>query len=231
MSKAMLIGLGAAGTGIGGICVYQWSGSDESTKEITISISDLFKSSQNKVLLTKTSDAGDWNKAWIKYRDANKDREEDEWNIVGFSGKKTEDSAFQEFKNACESKYLIKVKEVGDSNYRRVADWCTRPKKISELLESENGRELIPSDNANDDWTASWKKYREAHKEGSTSSYKSSDTWSIGSWNTDKNSESLSTNFKAKCLENAKKDVVTGKEDKLYGEVKDWCTRTKKISG
>ncbi|AEG73230.1 hypothetical protein MHF_0975 [Mycoplasma haemofelis Ohio2] len=231
MSKAMLAGLGAAGTGVGGLCVYQLSGSDESTKEITISISDLFKASQNKVLLTKTSDASDWNKAWVKYRDANKEREADEWNISGFSGKKTEANAFQEFKDACEGKYSIKVRGAGDSSYRRVDDWCTRPKKISELLESEGGIELIPSDNANDDWTASWKKYREAHKESQGNNYKTSDTWTITSWSTDKDNESLSTNFKTKCLEQVKQDVIEGKEDKLYGEVKNWCTRVKKVTG
>ncbi|AEW45547.1 hypothetical protein MHC_03435 [Mycoplasma haemocanis str. Illinois] len=227
LAKSGIVALSAGCVGAGGYCIYRFHNSHENRTELTTSVSELFKKSRNKVLLTSSSTVEEWNSAWIRYRDANKTQVSDVWNISGFSSKTTESNAFQEFKNTCESKYSLRVKGTEDINYKRIQDWCTRPKKIKELLMDEKEVEFIPENGADSDWKASWNTYREAHKESNGTSYKATDTWTLTNWSNDKGNDTLSTNFKSKCLEQAKKDIVNGKEDELYTQVKSWCTRKK----
>ncbi|AEG73184.1 hypothetical protein HF1_08470 [Mycoplasma haemofelis str. Langford 1] len=227
LAKAGIAALSAGCVGTGGYCIYKFHDSHGNHMELTTSISDLFKTSQNKVLLTNSSTSEEWNSAWVGYRDANKGKDSDEWKISGFSSKSAEDNAFQEFKDACISRYSIKVKGIEDRSYQQVKDWCTRAKKIAELLSDEEGIELIPENQADQDWKTSWNTYREAHKESSGTNYKETDTWTVTNWSQDKANDTLSTNFKSKCLEQSKKDIVNGKEDDLYKQVKNWCTRKK----
>ncbi|CBY92866.1 hypothetical protein HF1_08580 [Mycoplasma haemofelis str. Langford 1] len=232
MNKRVLTGVGAGMTatvaGVGGLYMYQSEGdSHEEPKTLTTSISQLFQQSKNKVLLTKSSTGEEWNRAWGRYKLSHQDKTSDEWGIPDFSKNQGSYDALPEFQDACTSRHSLEIESTEDINYKRVEDWCTRPKKIAELLGDEEGIELIPETGADSDWTSSWGKYRESQKASNGSSYKETDDWGISSWKEDKDKETLSNGFKSKCLDNSKQDIDKGSEDKLYQQVKSWCTRIK----
>ncbi|CBY92813.1 hypothetical protein HF1_08050 [Mycoplasma haemofelis str. Langford 1] len=226
--RAILSGTGIATACVSGFCLYQLSGSKEEpeeVKDLTTSISSLFQRSPNKVLLTPSSSEEDWNRAWSNYKNAHQDTSSDEWKIPNFENQKSTYNVLPAFKDACTGRYSMRAESEEDITYQRISQWCTRAKKVSELLKDEEGIELIPENGDDRYWTTSWIKYRDFHK----SSSNAKDTWEIDSWEADSKSDNLSDSFKTKCLLQAKQDIVNGKEDQLYQQVKNWCTKSKNI--
>ncbi|CBY92927.1 hypothetical protein HF1_09190 [Mycoplasma haemofelis str. Langford 1] len=180
-------------------------------------VSSLLEKEPAHVLLSSEDGDSLWNEAWKKYRDSNKDKELDSWKIKNFSANSKSETAIEGLKEACTSRYEDKVDGVKDFRYVNVKSWCTRPKKIFELLAAEKGIILLSKEASNSKaWSDAWADYKKEQN--------GTDTWKLSNWSSEKGKSEAPDSFKEKCKTQSEMNVNKGKEDELYVQVKRWCT-------
>ncbi|CBY92888.1 hypothetical protein HF1_08800 [Mycoplasma haemofelis str. Langford 1] len=229
---AKLLGLaGSLGTAaVGGGIYFASKDSPKST-----SISHLLESEKGLLLLSETTDAK-WQEAWKRYRDAHKEggsgnyKTEDLWNIKDWASKQKEDSAPEEFKSECEKRAKLEVLGKDGKEYQNVKSWCTRPKKVSELLSSIGNKVLLNKDGDSGEWSKSWEEYRKHHQKqpsGSSVSYEDKDELGVSSWTTKSKETGVPTEYKTACQTKADSYIEIEKvtEDTTFKRVEKWCTK------
>ncbi|AEW45610.1 hypothetical protein MHC_03750 [Mycoplasma haemocanis str. Illinois] len=220
--------LGATATG-GGIYL--------AIKDSPKPISELLSSEAGLLPITNDLDEK-WNAAWKNYRDSHKEsgsmtyKNRDRWNINGWETKKSEDVAPKEFKEACKSQSQSKVYSKNDQKYKDVKSWCTRPKKIRELLNWEGKRILLDATGDGEMWGKSWGEYRKHHeksRQASSITYEDSDVLSVAQWQNKRSQEQVPQEYKDACKTKSEEyinmDQVTN--DPVFSKVKRWCTKPK----
>ncbi|CBY92625.1 hypothetical protein HF1_06170 [Mycoplasma haemofelis str. Langford 1] len=207
MSLTPKLALATAGGGsaiTGGIIYSQISGKT--------SISELIKQEGKTILLSGTSEKGDWDAAWKTYKTSN-----NPW-MLDVTG----EEATQAFKDTCKSRSEVPVKDSSDKRFQEIKSWCTRNLTVSEWLQKE-GIQILKKGDSADKWNKAWGSYKDASvnkKEGSQPA--DNDVWGTEDWSTQKNQNTPSDKFKEKCEEKAKVKVAdTSSED--FQRVKAWC--------
>ncbi|AEG73260.1 hypothetical protein MHF_1006 [Mycoplasma haemofelis Ohio2] len=224
----LLSSLGAAATG-GGI---YWA-----VKDSTKPISQLLSSEKALLLITHDSDEK-WDAAWKNYRDAHKEggdtnyKDHDKWGIKGWENKRTVDTAPPEFKEECRRQSQLEVYGKDDQKYKDVKAWCTRPKKISELLSWEGERVLLNETGDEEAWGKSWGEYRKRHeksRQDSSVTYEDSDELSVNQWQTKRSEEQVPQEYKQSCKTKSGEyiNIEQATEDPTFAKVKKWCTKPK----
>ncbi|AEG72663.1 hypothetical protein MHF_0387 [Mycoplasma haemofelis Ohio2] len=220
--------MGAAATG-GGI-YYALSDDQSST-----SISELFKSEKGLKLMTSADDPK-WNEAWGNYRKDHKVgnsesyKDEDKWRISNWKEKKGEGSAFEEFKKECDKRSKVKVKDTNQPEYQDVKKYCSRPKKISELLSENKGRTLLDKSGDSTLWNKSWEEYKKTNvqsKTGTAVTYKAQDTWGVEGWSSKQSLTDAPAEYKTKCETKLDSYIDPNKltQDETFKQVVSWCTK------
>ncbi|CBY93122.1 hypothetical protein HF1_11140 [Mycoplasma haemofelis str. Langford 1] len=183
-------------------------------------------------------DDAKWNDAWKRYRDAHKVtstggannyKEIDIWGLSNWAQQKTQENAFDEFKNKCEEKSKLKMDPIS-KDYQDFKNYCARPKTISELIGEDDGVTLLSKSGAGDGehWNSAWKKYRASNlKSGSSSEYNKTDIWTVTGWSSDKSNGTATENYKTKCESQAALDIDVSKglKDTNFVNVRNWCTK------
>ncbi|AEG72671.1 hypothetical protein MHF_0395 [Mycoplasma haemofelis Ohio2] len=218
--------LGAAATGGGFYLAFKGN-------QNPISISELFKQEKGMKLMTEDNDAK-WNEAWVRYRDDHKItdntyKDEDSWGISNWKEKRSGGDAFAEFKQECEKKAKVAVQDTKSQEYQNVKKYCSRPKKISELL-SEAGRVLLDKSKDTELWNKSWSNYKLVNVEsgsGTSAKYKAADTWTVTGWESKRSSDTAPEEYKTQCETKVGGYVDPEKafEDETFKQVKSWCTK------
>ncbi|AEW45530.1 hypothetical protein MHC_03350 [Mycoplasma haemocanis str. Illinois] len=220
--------VGAAGIGGG---VY-WS-----LKDSLKPISSLLSTEKGLLPITQNSDEK-WKDAWKSYRDSQKEegsqnyKSQDKWNIKDWSTKKGQDDAPEEFKAACQQKFKLEVSGKDSQEYKDVEAWCTRPKKISELLTSEGQRVLLNNSGDEKEWKESWTEYRKAHQKqptGSSVTYETNDELGVSNWSTSSKNDSVPNEYKTACQTKSNEyvNIKQVTEDSTFKKVEKWCTKPK----
>ncbi|AEW45577.1 hypothetical protein MHC_03585 [Mycoplasma haemocanis str. Illinois] len=199
-----LLGLaGSLGTAVVGGGVYLTI--RDSSKPI--SITHLLTSERGLLLLSESNDVK-WQDAWKNYRDSHKEngsnnyREKDTWNIKNWSTKKGEDSVPEEFKEECKKRAKLETYGKNNKEYQNVKSWCTRPKKVSELLSSEGKKALLKGNGDEGEWGKSWEKYRAHHQKQPSSgaiNYQDQDELGVSSWTTKRSETNVPNEYKTAC--------------------------------
>ncbi|AEW45157.1 hypothetical protein MHC_01455 [Mycoplasma haemocanis str. Illinois] len=189
-----------------------------------VSISSLLRSvNPEKRLITATEvkDA-DWKSSYKLYRDQNKNNEKDIWNLKGWSKPTTPvtlTDATQEFLSACDANSKVEVSGKEDPLYKQVLAYCTRNTLVSDLIKEENkGKQLLDTSGSEQEteWKAAWGVYRTQNKD--------KNPWGINNWETEKDKETLPSDYKSKCEEKIKQPAHK-LEDENYKNVLAWCTK------
>ncbi|AEW45170.1 hypothetical protein MHC_01520 [Mycoplasma haemocanis str. Illinois] len=221
--------LGAVATGGGVYLAFK-------EKQTSVSISELFKQEKGVKLMTADDDDAKWNEAWIKYRDDHKItgdtnyEDEDKWGISNWKEKRSGENAFEEFKQECHKRSKVVVKDTQTQEYKDVKKYCSRPKKVSELLAEEGSKSPLDKDKDTDLWNQSWKDYKKVNAEsgdGSTVKYKATDTWNIPEWASKQKEGSAPSEYKTTCETKLNSYIVPDKafEDETFKQVVSWCTK------
>ncbi|AEG73221.1 hypothetical protein MHF_0964 [Mycoplasma haemofelis Ohio2] len=221
-----LLGLtGALGTAAAGGGVY-WS--MQSSKQ---PISNLLSSEKALLLITDYSDSK-WSDAWKKYKSSN--GEGNKWGIRDWLTKKDSNEAPTEFKEECKKRAESKVSGKSDQEYQDIKDWCTRPKKISELLSFEGKKVLLSQTGDSEEWGKMWTSYKKHHENGtqagnSGTTYKTPDELGVSDWTNKAKESSIPNEYKTACQTKAESHIDISKitEDPNFQKVEKWCTRDK----
>ncbi|AEG72659.1 hypothetical protein MHF_0383 [Mycoplasma haemofelis Ohio2] len=231
MDVKMLGAVGSLGTVATGGGVYFAIKGNQSTTPIT----ELFKKEKGWKLMT--SDDEKWNEAWEKYRNDHKNtgvdsyRDTDKWGLSNWKTKRSESSAFEEFKKECEKRSKVEVSSTEQPEYKDVKKYCSRPKKISELLSEDTTKTLLNKSGDTGEWKAAWNKYQSHHIErtnGNTVTYKNQDTWGMQNWETKKSDANAAPeDFKNECEKKWSSYINPEKltQDETFQQVRDWCTK------
>ncbi|AEG73173.1 hypothetical protein HF1_08360 [Mycoplasma haemofelis str. Langford 1] len=218
-----LLGLtGALGTAAAGGGIY-WS--VQASKQ---SISSLLASERGVLLIKDRSDST-WNDAWKKYKDSSGNK----WGIKDWSAKQSLQDAPDEFKEECEKRASEKVSSVERQEYKDVRNWCTRPKKVVELLNSEGKKVLLSQTGDDKEWNDSWTKYKKHHENkpasGSQVTYKSDDELGVSSFSNKTTQDNAPTEYKTACQTKSELHIDETKitEDPNFQKVEKWCTKDK----
>ncbi|AEG73266.1 hypothetical protein MHF_1012 [Mycoplasma haemofelis Ohio2] len=222
---AKFLGLsGALGSAaVGGGIYWSVKGSQES-------ISNLL-SSERGILLIKDDSDQKWNDAWKKYRESNNGS--NKWGIKNWGEKTGSENAPGEFKRECASRSLVKVSGKEQQEYKDIKAWCTRPKKVSELLDSEGKRVLLNQSGDAGEWKDLWTKYKKHHENtpqstGSTT-YKTSNELDMAKWTEKTSQQDVPEEYKSACQtkSNSYIDETKVTEDTTFKQVVLWCTKEK----
>ncbi|AEW45615.1 hypothetical protein MHC_03775 [Mycoplasma haemocanis str. Illinois] len=223
--NAKVLGLsGVLGsTAVGGGIYLSMRGTQES-------ISNLL-SSEKAILPIKESSDPKWNEVWKKYKEFNGGI--NKWGLKDWDKQQKETNAPEEFKNACESRSLMKVSNKEQQEYKDVKEWCTRPKKVSELLNSEGKRVLLNQSEDSAEWKNLWTQYKKHHentpKTGDSTTYKTSDELGVNNWSSKTSQEEAPEEFKNACKTKSESYIDETKitEDQTFKRVMLWCTKAK----
>ncbi|AEG73168.1 hypothetical protein HF1_08300 [Mycoplasma haemofelis str. Langford 1] len=212
--------LGAVGMGGGAYWAF---------KDSTKPISSLLSTEKGLLLITQTSDEK-WRDAWKNYKGS-----QNKWGIKDWSTKQNQDDAPEEFKEACQQKSKLKVSGKDSQEYKDIKAWCTRPKKVSELLSSEGQRVLLSQSGDEKEWGEFWKQYRERHKKqttGSSVTYETEDELKVSNWSTSNKNDSVPNEYKTACQtqSNTYINVEQVTNDSTFKKVEKWCTKPKNES-
>ncbi|CBY92369.1 hypothetical protein HF1_03610 [Mycoplasma haemofelis str. Langford 1] len=229
MDIKLLGAIGSAGTVAAGGGMYL------ALKDKTTPISELFKQEKGRVLMTDDSDAK-WDAAWELYRNDHKVegsttyKDVDKWGISNWKDKKGESKAFKEFKDECSKRSKAQVTDTNKQEYLDVKKYCSRPKKVSELLSEDKSLTLLKKGEDAEAWNASWSKYKEAQvvsKNNNNVTYKTTDTWSMSIWNSKKTDTTAPDDYKDECGKKADSYIVPENltEDETFKQVRSWCTK------
>ncbi|AEG73440.1 hypothetical protein MHF_1200 [Mycoplasma haemofelis Ohio2] len=217
-------GVGAAGAGGAYLAVANPFGEKG---ELT---SELIKSEAFVKPLTK--DDAKWNEAWKRYKEAHKVssspdsyKEKDIWGLSEWTQKKSQDSAFEGFKNECETRSKLRV-DKESQEYKDFKNYCARPKTVSELIGEDGGVTLLSKTGSGEDtqWNDAWKKYKAANTSATGAN---TDTWKIQDWTSAKDGETATSHYKDACEKQANMDIdlTKGLSDTNFVNVKNWCTK------
>ncbi|AEG72667.1 hypothetical protein MHF_0391 [Mycoplasma haemofelis Ohio2] len=201
-------------------------------KEATTSVSELFQKEKGWKLMT-ASDDSKWNEAWGRYKNDHKSNgtylDKDKWRLPNWKNKRDGSEAFLEFKQECEKRTKVAVKDTESQEYQNVKKYCARPKKVSELLTEATSKTLLDKNGDAEAWNASWDKYKQEHlvsSSGNTVAYKNPDKWGITGWGA-VDTLGVLQGYKDKCEEkwNSHIDPEKLTEDETFKEVLSSCTK------
>ncbi|AEW45164.1 hypothetical protein MHC_01490 [Mycoplasma haemocanis str. Illinois] len=223
----VIVSLGASTTG----GLYLALKKNKSTTPIT----ELFKKEKGWKLMDSNDEK--WNEAWERYRNDHKNtgensyRDTDKWGLSNWKDKRNESAAFEEFKRECEKRSKMKISNIEQQEYGDVKKYCSRPKKVLELLSEDTSKKLLDKNRDSEKWKEAWNKYRSYHIESTkdnTITYKNQDTWSMKNWSS-KNSDANAApdDYKNECEKrwNSYIDPMKLTEDETFQQVRDWCTK------
>ncbi|AEW45127.1 hypothetical protein MHC_01305 [Mycoplasma haemocanis str. Illinois] len=196
-------------------------------KDKKVEIAVLLKTSHpNKRLITSKSVSDDsWKKAYKAYREANKDKIKDIWNLKDWtkpSATVDETNATDDFISKCNSNSKLEVDGSSDPLYEQVLAYCTRDTLVSDLIsEYGKGKRLLSKDGSDqeDAWKAAWNIYKTQNKDKE----ENQDPWKLSEWKNKKSGNELPNDYKDKCVEYSQKPAYQ-LENENYKNVLDWCT-------
>ncbi|AEW45534.1 hypothetical protein MHC_03370 [Mycoplasma haemocanis str. Illinois] len=183
--------------------------------------------SEKGILLIKDRNDSKWNEAWKRYKDAHNNK----WGIKDWNTKKSLQEAPNEFKEECEKRAARKISGTEQQEYQDVKNWCTRPKKVSELLNSEGKKVLLRQNGDDQEWNDSWTKYKEHHENkpvtGGKATYKSDNDLGVSDLSRKAGQSGVPTEYKTACQTKSELHIDESKimEDPNFQKVKKWCTR------
>ncbi|AEG72859.1 hypothetical protein MHF_0587 [Mycoplasma haemofelis Ohio2] len=151
LAKVAAASAGSLGAGAGGL---YYSGILSPQKS---SIKDLV--SRNKgIRIISQEESERWSKAWTRYKEANKDKDQDLWGLEGW--KKTDnDSLSSVLKTKCLKEVGVEVADENDSRYKSFIQWCTRTTEIQDQLIGE-GYTPISQTGQDDKWKINFDEYK-----------------------------------------------------------------------
>ncbi|OAL10599.1 hypothetical protein A6V39_00845 [Candidatus Mycoplasma haematobovis] len=209
--KTVAIGIGLA-TGVAGVAgiVAHSKGLFNSNTQI----SELLEQENKYALLPANSGEyeAEWDAAWKRYADNsnNTPSKKDKWNIPAEEGLSAE-KASQTFKNVCQQKATEKVKARTDQKYIDITNYCSRPKKLSEVLNKE-GIELLATTGKEVEWKAKFNSYKTSNNQipGATSASATDE-------------EQHFTKLREGCKVASDIKTTDNNYSKTYAAVKEWC--------
>ncbi|AEW45176.1 hypothetical protein MHC_01550 [Mycoplasma haemocanis str. Illinois] len=187
-------------------------------------ISELFQQEKGWKLMNESNDSK-WNEAWTRYKE-----DKNKWGLPSWGGNKEKTETIEEFKNECKKRSKVKIFDSGQKEYLEVKKYCSRPKKVSELLTEDKTKTLLDKSGDAAQWTSAWDRYKSDHIEkvsGGTTTYKESNEWGIQGWQSSKPPSPMPEEFKNKCEEKWNSHINPEEltEDKTFKQVKSWCTK------
>ncbi|CBY92373.1 hypothetical protein HF1_03650 [Mycoplasma haemofelis str. Langford 1] len=221
MDIKLLGAVGSLGTVAAGSGIYLTL-KDRQTPSHTIS--ELFQQEKGWKLMTESNDSK-WDEAWTRYKE-----DKNAWGLSTWEKNKEQAKAIEEFKTECGKRIKSKVFDSKQKEYLEVKKYCSRPKKVSELLSEDKTKTLLDKNGDADKWTAAWDQYKKDHIDktsGGSNTYKATDEWGIQGWKDSNPPSPMPEAYKSKCEEKWNSHINPEEltEDKTFKQVRSWCTK------
>ncbi|OAL09814.1 hypothetical protein A6V39_05145 [Candidatus Mycoplasma haematobovis] len=171
-----------------------------------------------------------WKKAWFDYRESNKDRDKDAWEIGDWEKAKTNKNdvpAPSSFIDACERNSQARISGKSHPLYQEVLQWCTGSSKVSirDLIRDSGKRSLNEHDsktNEKNGWKPLFKKYFDNYKNQSTDPL-GVEGWQIKESTVTAENSGMMEKFIEKCKSLAQTEVE-GTGDPTYQKINSHCS-------